>query len=133
MLDFTVTGIPLSARAASRSRRRWQDRVAGAARHAWTRAEPLIARDVSVTIIFFYFGDTDLDVDNVAKPILDALIGIVYDDDRSVVQLMIRKTRLAYGLDFPDASAALAEGLDANADFVYVRVSDPPDHGIIPK
>ena len=86
-----------------------------------------------MTIIFFYFQDTDLDVDNVAKPILDALVGVVYDDDQSVVQLIARKTRLAPGLDIHDASAALAEGLDADMDFVYVRVGSPPDHRIIPR
>ena len=132
MLDFTVIGIPTSARAKGRSRRRWQGRVAAAARGAWSRAEPQVATEVSVTIIFFYFHDTDLDVDNVAKPILDALVGVVYDDDQSVVQLIARKTRLAPGLDIHDASAALAEGLDADMDFVYVRVSGPPDHRIIP-
>ncbi len=86
-----------------------------------------------MTIIFFYFQDTDLDVDNIAKPILDALVGVVYDDDQSVVQLIARKTRLAPGLDIRDASAALAEGLDADMDFVYVRVGGPPDHRIIPR
>ncbi len=74
-------------------------------------------------IILFNFQDTDLNVDNVAKPILDALVGVVYDDDQSVVQLIARKTRLAPGLDIRDASAALAEGLDADMDFVYLRVA----------
>ncbi len=103
-----------------------------AARGAWSHAEPLIATDVSVTIVYFHFQETDLDVDNVAKPILDALVGIVYDDDQSVVQLTSRKTRLAPGLDIRAASAALAEGLDADKDFIYVRVSGPPDHRMIP-
>lgn len=36
--------------------------------------------------VFFFTSDgTDLDADNISKPIWDALIGVVYDDDKQIV------------------------------------------------
>ena len=36
-------------------------------------------------VYFFTSDDTDLDADNLSKPVWDALIGTVYDDDKQIV------------------------------------------------
>ena len=44
---------------------------------------------LAVRITYFFWGAIDLDVDNIAKPILDALKSIVYNDDRQVEELLL--------------------------------------------
>ena len=95
-------------------------------------AEPPIGREVSATIIYFFEDETDLDVDNIAKPILDALNDFIYEDDSQVSQVTVRKTRLGRGLEIDVPSPALAKALDTGGDFVYVKVGDAPNHREVP-
>lgn len=87
---------------------------------------------MSVVIVYFYYGETAIDVDNIAKPILDALKGLVIADDRAISQVLCRKSRLGQGLAIENASARLAAGVDTNDDFVYVAIDDAPAHHRIP-
>lgn len=83
-------------------------------------------------IIYCHVDEANIDVDNMIKPILDALNGTVYMDDRLVSQVIARRTRLYGGLVIEGATEALAEGLEHGRDFVYVAVRDAPDHGRMP-
>ena len=47
-----------------------------------------------MTITYFH-GSDPLDVDNIPKPILDALKGLVYSDDSHVSDLLCRKRDLS--------------------------------------
>jgi len=134
-MEFIVAGAPRSANANPRSRRRWRDRVSEAARELAEAGEPT-HQDVSVVIIYFYQGETSLDVDNIAKTLLDGLKGILVHDDRQISQLVIRKTRIAGGVSLTGASAYLLDAIERmtqiGSDFVYVRADPAPDHGRIP-
>ena len=48
-----------------------------------------------MVVLTYYFKDESrsesLDVDNIPKPILDALSGLVYADDRQITDLVCRK------------------------------------------
>jgi hypothetical protein len=66
-VEFIVPGAPRSANANPRSRRRWRERVARAARERIQEEGGLTDADVAVLIIYFYQGETTLDVDNIAK------------------------------------------------------------------
>lgn len=87
-------------------------------------------------IIYFYQGETTLDVDNIAKSLLDGLKGVLFRDDRQVSDLRIRKSRFGAGLSLTGASPYLLEAIErmsrAGSDFVYVRIDPAPDHGRIP-
>ena len=136
MIEFVVPGAPRSANANPRSRRRWRERVAAAARGSSLPGIPLADQNLAVVVIYFYFGDTTLDVDNIAKSLLDALKGIIFIDDQQVAQLVIRKSRLTSGLSLSGASLLLIDAVDAmsrsGTDFVYVRVDPAPDLSRIP-
>ena len=92
----------------------------------------MIAEEVSATIVYFHDGDADIDVDNIAKPVLDALVDLVYLDDFLVAELTIRRTALAAGLTVRDPSPDLSDALVGGRDFVYVRIADGPDHEVLP-
>jgi len=59
-------------------------------------------QDVAVLIIYFYQGEAVLDVDNIAKSLLDGLRGVLFRDDRQVSELLVRKSRLSAGLSLTE-------------------------------
>jgi len=93
-------------------------------------------QDLAVLIIYFYQGETTLDIDNIAKSLLDGLKGVVFRDDQQVSELRARKTAFGVGLSLTGASLYLLEAIErmsqTSSDFVYVRVDLAPDHGRIP-
>ncbi len=47
--------------------------------------------DGPVAVVLDVFVQRRMDVDNVAKSILDGLIGIAYEDDNQVIELLVKK------------------------------------------
>jgi hypothetical protein len=135
-MEFIVTGAPRSANANPRSRRRWRARVSQAARERLQEESGPTNQDVVVLIIYFYQGETFLDVDNIAKSLLDGLKGVLFRDDQQVSELLVRKSRLIAGLSLTGASPYLLDAIErmsqAGSDFVYVRADPAPDHSRIP-
>lgn len=135
-MELVVPGAPRSANAGARSRRRWRERVARAARERLAEEDAPAEPDLSVLIIYFYQGETVLDIDNIAKSLLDGVKGILFADDRQASELLVRKTRLSAGLSLIGASPYLLESIERMtlmaSDFVYIRIEPAPDHGRIP-
>ena len=65
-----------------------------------------------------------LDVDNIPKPILDALTGLIYADDRQVADLMCRRKSLDLNLRIRNASPLFHESFRAGEQFLHVMVSN---------
>ena len=76
-----------------------------------------------VTITYF-FEEASLDVDNIPKPILDALNGVVYSDDSQVTDLLCRKRDLSGDLRIPQPSALLLESLSRSEQFLHIIVTN---------
>lgn len=83
-----------------------------------------------VTITYVYDEDP-LDIDNIPKPILDALKGLVYFDDSQITDLHCRKRVLRTDLEVRDPSSVLNKALDRSTQFVHIVVADAPDQGVI--
>jgi hypothetical protein len=137
-VEFIVVGAPRSANANARSRRRWRERVSRAARERLQEegGPGPTNQDVAVLIIYFYQGETTLDVDNIAKSLLDGLKGVLFRDDQQVSELRVRKSRFSAGLSLTGASLYLLDAIERmsqlGSDFVYIRIDEAPDHGRIP-
>ena len=84
-----------------------------------------------ITITCFY-EEGVLDVDNVPKPMLDAMNGLVYIDDNQVTDLVCRKRNLNGDLRVVNPSSVLAEGFGRSNEFLYVVVEDAPDQEVVP-
>src|SRR6266404_5075312 len=123
--EFIVTGIPISTQASSRSKMRWKGDVAAAALATSSEDNALVADPVRVTIVYFYVS-TELDLDNIIKPIVDALNEVIYVDDFQVVNITAAKRDLSATLVLTDAPPAIIERLGVSADnpqdFVFVAV-----------
>jgi crossover junction endodeoxyribonuclease RusA len=66
-----------------------------------------------------------MDVDNIPKPISDALKGLVYFD------VLCRKRNLNSNLRVEMPSPVLAEGLSHGKEFLYIVVEEAPNQEVI--
>jgi hypothetical protein len=119
--EFVVGGPPISNQSPGPTLIAWRARVAAAARVAWV--SPPLATPVRVTIINFHAGSRpSLDVDNMSKPVLDVMNGLVYLDDRQVWQAELVHLALLTPLVVAGAPKPLVDAARAGVEFVYIRV-----------
>ena len=85
--------------------------------------EPPFGGEVMVTITYFFEG-ASLDVDNIPKPILDALKGLVYSDDAQVSDLLCRKRDLNGDLRIQNPSLVFLEALRHSEQFLHITVDN---------
>jgi crossover junction endodeoxyribonuclease RusA len=124
--DFSVVGVPASVQASSVRRRSWKAAVRAAAVRAWPAGEHPLTRKVQIHVTF-YHDSTPLDVDNMLKPIQDALCGLVYDDDNRVSDTHghLRDLNAAYRVR--GMTSAQSDGFMSNNPFVHIRIEEPSD------
>lgn len=128
--EFTIKGPPISHQAKSASRNRWKAAVAAAASAKVQAGDTPTNYDVAIKITYYYEGDAP-DVDNIIKPIQDALIGIVYVDDSQVVQAVSSKTRIDGSFKIRGASAKLLLAFSNRDAFVHILITVPPDMSVL--
>jgi crossover junction endodeoxyribonuclease RusA len=125
--EFLIPERPVSVQARRRQRvREWQQFVADQAAKTWEQA-PITDQHLQLTLVYLC-GDAPVDTDNIIKPILDALKGLIYEDDVQITDVESRRRPLAslfdYNVDkWPDQ---LLQGLLSGNECVYVRLSDQP-------
>lgn len=131
-LEFVVPGPPISNQSQAAALTAWRATVGAAAKTQWT-APPLAGR-LKAIIINFHTGDKPpVDVDNMSKPILDVMEGIVYGNDRQVRQAEITHVKIDAPFVFVGVSKVLVANIQAGNQFVYVRIEDPLDPFPLPK
>lgn len=126
-LEFLVKGMPVSVQAKRpKSKIEWQQRVRDAS--STVIPSPHFASDdgISVTLYFLPAGSMQGDIDNIIKPIIDALKGHIYVDDQQVERIVIQKFEPRNGYRFVQPSAILAEAFEGERPVLYVRISDNP-------
>jgi Holliday junction resolvase RusA-like endonuclease len=131
-VEFVVLGVPISNQGSGTNLQNWRTTVATTAQKQWKK--PPLTSKLKAVIINFHQGDKpSLDVDNMSKPILDVLEGIVYDNDRQVTQAEITHVRIDAPFVFVGASKIVVSAVQAGNQFVYVRIEDPLDPFPLPK
>ena len=123
--EFAVMGVPVSVQ--TRNRRRLRDykkRVRARAERYWPSNDPPEDQELRLIITYFY-DSAPLDVDNIVKPIQDALIGLVYYDDDQITEVNARKRNLNGSFRVRDVSPAVADGFVRGRGFVHILVEEP--------
>jgi crossover junction endodeoxyribonuclease RusA len=124
--EFTTKGPPVSLQTRRRQRlQEWKQRVRDAALLCVPAGEAPVTDHVNVTITYYYEGGSP-DVDNIIKPIQDALNGVVFVDDSQVVSTESRKKSLDGSYRLKGESRILLSAFADGVDFLHVRVSEPP-------
>jgi crossover junction endodeoxyribonuclease RusA len=98
------------------------DQVKEAARRSWREDWPPWDCDVTVQITEFSEIATR-DLDNLAKPILDAMQGVAYINDRQVKALHVDRCDIEGSYVVRYMSPVLAAALSEGDEFLWVRVS----------
>ena len=129
--EFVIDGSPVSQQARRSSRvRDWTLAVQGAAKQDWD-TEPPFTGEVMVSITYFFEG-ASLDVDNIPKPILDALEGLAYSNDTQVSDLLCRKRDLNRDLRIQNPSPLLIETLGHSQQFLHIAVASALSQEVSP-
>lgn len=128
LFDFCVEGPPISLQARNAaSKARWRAKVLAAATAVWPSSKAPIDHAVMARITYFYEGPS-LDTDNMVKPILDALKGLVYGDDRQVSEAHARKRDINGSFRIRGLSPHLAMALSKGTEFLHIEIFEEPDH-----
>lgn len=121
-LEFLLPRRPVSHQSKSSSnRQRWKDFVRDEARKAWG-ARAALAAPCQLTLVYFYL-ENPADIDNIIKPIQDALVGLVYEDDFYVTDVDSHRRLLTGSFDSTRLSPVVLQALALAQECVYVRVS----------
>ena len=131
--EFVVIGTPLSHQ--TRNRRRlleWKTTVRESAAPRWPVIEEPETGELRVVVNYFHERPSvRIDSDNLVKPILDALIGLVYVDDAQIVEVVVQKRDIDGTFRIRRMSQVLAEGFINGEEFVYVRIEHVEDRSNI--
>ncbi len=129
--EFVIDGPPVSQQARRRARvHEWRDQVRAVAEEHWPSGELPVAEPVMLTITYFY-DSVSMDVDNIPKPISDALKELAYLDDEQVTDILCRKRNLNRVLRVENTSEILTDGLARGNEFLYVVVEVAPNQEVI--
>ena len=82
--------------------------------------------------LLYFYDEAALDIDNILKPIQDALVGILLEDDSVITDVEIRRRWRRTTFTLNAVSPVLAAGLALGRDFVYVALSDAPAQDVLP-
>lgn len=125
--EFLVEGTPVSAqRGHRRSLHQWQLRIVEASRRRLPEGHFASVGPIGVTLYYFPAAAMRGDIDNIVKPILDAMCRHVYLDDRQVERLLVQKFEPGRPLAFGSPSSTLLEALSRPRPVLYVRLTDDP-------
>jgi len=120
---FAVIGLPVSQQANSKSKRQYQRTVAKAASN--NVESPIQANErIKIEIDWFSEGfQNKPDVDNIIKPIQDALKGIAFADDNQVESVEARKHDTTSIIRFMREPLCLVKPLiNGCVEYVFVRI-----------
>lgn len=130
--EFVIPQRPVSQQARRQQRlREWKEFVATHARLAMTAPRDLATDPVAVRLLYLY-DEAALDVDNILKPIQDALIGVLLQDDSIVTDVEIRRRWRRTAFTINAVSPVLAAGLALGSEFVYISITDAPAQDVLP-
>jgi len=132
-LEFVVLGVPVSNQPANKGNlAAWRATVRSEAQKVWVNA-PMLKELKAVIIHFFDTPKPSVDLDNMTKPILDTMQGLVYENDRQIRQAEITHVRINAAFPFVGASKIIVTSVQAGNPFLYVRIEDPVDPFPLPK
>jgi crossover junction endodeoxyribonuclease RusA len=122
--EFQIEAVPLSLAASAKSREAWKDEIREVVDETvdpsgWATESP-----VSVTIFYFPGGPMNGDIDNIVKPILDALMPRIYLDDSQVKRVLVQKFESERSFQFENPTTKLAFAIDTEPPVVFIRIDN---------
>lgn len=113
---------PISHQGTSRSREEWKAFIYGRAFNAWTQA-PISTGRLRFTVVYLCESDP-ADINNIIKPIQDAMNSLVYADDSLVHDVTGHMRFLSDPIDIVGLPPLLANAVISGSECVYVQISN---------
>ena len=127
--EFMIPKRPVSLQTKSRKNlKAWKAFVRREANKVWNDGEPVTAPPLRFTIVYLC-DNSPADIDNIIKPIQDALVGLVFEDDSLVSDVDSHRRFLSEPIDITNFPPLLRNGVVVGVECVYVRVSIAQDLG----
>ena len=130
MLEFIIPRRPVSHQARNRANlQAWKTYVKGIANAHWSY--PLIpdGKDLRLTLVYLC-DDSPVDIDNIIKPIQDAMVGVVYEDDIQISDVDSHRRYLTDTIVITDLPQILADAVEIGDEAVYVKVENAETLGV---
>jgi Holliday junction resolvase RusA-like endonuclease len=129
--EFIVDGPPVSQQTRRRERlKEWKIVVRQEAEKYWSSEQKIATGPVMLKITYFY-DSVGMDVDNIVKPIQDAMIGLAYIDDDQITDVLVRKRDLSGNFRVEDITPTLAEGFARENEFLHIVVVNASDQQVL--
>lgn len=129
--EFIVDGPPVSQQTRRRQRLKdWKRTVRQEAEKYWS-SEHKTATGLLMLQITYFYDSVAIDVDNIIKPIQDAIVGLAYVDDNQITDVLVRKRDLSGNFKVENMTSILAEGFARGNEFLHIFVTDAPDQEVL--
>jgi len=134
--DYLVYGRPISMQLISRGSGKkpkkaaalpaWRDTIRDAAREAWDAYSKEFFIDPLRLDVFWIYDEgnaNDPDLDNIVKPFIDSLEGLLFELDSAIREMHLFKFSLREDKLIGVNADKLIEAFASNREFIYVRVT----------
>lgn len=119
--EFLIPRRPLSHQAKDTvHKREWREFVHGRAYRDWSGL-PVSDESLSFTLVYLCEADP-ADINNIIKPVQDALIGLVYTDDHVIIDVRGHLRMLSDSIQLIGLPELLQSAVIAGVECVYVRI-----------
>jgi crossover junction endodeoxyribonuclease RusA len=120
--EFLILKRPVSLQAKNRANlQAWKEFVRQEASKTW---EGQIVKVGELHLTLVYLCDkSPPDTDNIVKPIQDALVGLIFEDDSLVTDVESHRRFLDATFDLTDLPSLVLMGITAGCECVYVKIA----------
>ena len=121
LFEFLIPKRPLSLQAKRKSLQAWKRFVHAEAAKVWSG--PMFEEGNLQLTLIYLCDQAPPDIDNIIKPIQDALVGLVFIDDSLIGDVDSHRRFLNETFDLTRLPTPLLLGIASQQECVYVRVS----------
>lgn len=124
MIEFIIPKRPVSLQTRNRQNlQAWKEYVKNLATSNWKNPAIPDGTDLQLTLVYIC-DDAPVDVDNIIKPIQDAMVGVIYEDDVQISDVDSHRRYLSDTIVITDLPQILADAVNIGNEAVYVKVSN---------
>lgn len=121
LFEILIPRRPVSHQAKNRENlQAWKDYIYGRVRNEWSGGTPHTKSGIRLTLVYLC-DDSPADIDNIIKPIQDALVGIVYADDSLISDVDSHRRFLSDAIDITNLPQLLIAGVALGQECIYIR------------
>jgi hypothetical protein len=126
-LELVYTGIPVSQLASRQDLYTWRDTIRRIAKENWAEDREPRQGKIIIQITYFYENNA-AETGDIIKPLLDALIGLVYYNYKQITKVDFNKHDLYGSFKITHLTPTLLEALLLGREFLYLKITElyPP-------